>query len=501
MRGASSSSRAGDGRRPGATPTPGSSLLQVRTLQRSLDRLSSRVPDPLQKLWFIQTTLAAFDSIPGVLRSTPVLRGLLFHYKAIGALGELAFGEGAGEVDVPRLVLYGLYRGRLVAFGIAVLALAFGTVQVVTYAHRGAIAGVDWAVAQVAPPPDSGLPHGAGLTAEGRLVDPPKEVWLVRREGDEELWSNGLRVVTTFETESDPRSFFAFPRDGSPPMPMGPRPVGIVYHASESDMSPFGPAFNRDILATTKDLLGWLSRRRIYNYVIDRFGQVYRLVPDDSVAIHAGISIWGDDRSYYLNLNDSFIGIAFESQWSKAEGDAITPAQILAALNLTDLLRARYGIDDADCVPHGLVSVNAGKRLIGYHADWARNFPFAALGLSDKYVVPPPSVSAFGFGYDDDLVGRLGGSLWPGVAAAERALARRASLEGRPVDELRNELQRRYLQNLELARLGRSALASGKSGTRPPEGDAARGGGPEEGLPELTSPARPGSERVRERSR
>jgi N-acetylmuramoyl-L-alanine amidase len=446
-------------------------------LQRSLDRLSTRVPDPIAKLWFIQTALEAFDSTPTVFRSTPLLRSLVFHYKAIGVLGQLAFGERCGEVELPRLALYGLYRGRHVAFTLAALALAFGIWQAGTYGYRLAASGADWVVAQVAPPPDSGLPDEHGLTSTGRLVEAPKEIWLVRRDGEEELWSNGLRIVTSFETDSDPRSFFAFPRDGSPPIPMGPRPVGIVYHASESDMAPFGPTFNHDILATTKDLLGWLSRRRIYHYVIDRFGQVYRLVPDESVAIHAGISIWGDDESYYLNLNDSFIGVAFESQWSKAEGDAITPAQVQAALNLTDLLRARYEIADADCVPHGLVSVNAGKRLIGYHADWARNFPFAALGLSDKYLVPPPSVSAFGFGYDDDLVARLGGSLWPGVPEAERELERRASMERTTLERLRNRLQRRYLQNLEVAKLGRGSLASGKSGGRS-DGESARGGTP-----------------------
>jgi hypothetical protein len=230
-------------------------------------------------------------------------------------------------------------------------------------------------------------------------------------------------------------------------------------------MAPFGAAFNRDILSTTRDLVGWLSRRRIYNYIIDRFGQVYRIVSDETVAIHAGISIWGDDKNYYLNLNESFIGIAFESQWSAAGGDAITTAQIQAALSLTDLLRARYQIDDVNCVPHGLVSVSPGKKLIGYHADWARNFPFGALGLRDNYQVPPPSITAFGFGYDEDLVSRLGGSLWPGVTAAERELARRAESERVELEVLRARLQRRYLENVEVAPLARSSQPGRSKGT------------------------------------
>jgi hypothetical protein len=261
--------------------------------------------------------------------------------------------------------------------------------------------------------------------------------------------------VTTFETRGEPRQFFAFPRDGAPPVPLGPKPIGIVYHASESDMAPFGAAFNRDILSTTRELVGWLSRRRIYNYIIDRFGQVYRIVTDDTVAVHAGVSIWGDEKNYYLNLNESFIGIAFESQWSSARGDAITTAQIQAALSLTDLLRARFQIEDVNCVPHGLVSVSSGKKLIGYHADWARNFPFGALGLRDNYQVPPPSITAFGFGYDEDLVYRLGGSLWPGVELAEREIENRARNEGLELYALKARLQRRYQENVEISQLAR----------------------------------------------
>ncbi len=369
-------------------------------------------------------------------------------------MGELVFGPRRGQVRLPLPALWGIYRLRHAAFILGGLALASFVVAAGAYGFGLARAGTDWVFEQISPPPDAG---GSGSTAfaSDRIGKPPEDVWLVKEEGEEELWSNGLRVVTAFEARGEPRQFFAFPKSGAPPKPMGPAPIGIVYHASESDMAPFGAAFNRDILSTTRDLVGWLSRRRIYNYVIDRFGQVYRVVEDESVAVHAGVSIWGDETYHYLNLNESFIGIAFESQGSTSKGDAITTAQIQSALSLTDLLRARYGIADINCVPHGLVSVSAGKKLIGYHADWARNFPFGALGLSDNYQVPPASITAFGFGYDDDLVARLGGSLWPGVAAAERELAERAESERVEIDVLRERLQKRYSENVEMAKLAR----------------------------------------------
>jgi hypothetical protein len=433
----------------------GASFLGHRSLQRALDRLSSRVPDPGEKLWFIRRTLSAFDKTPAALRKTPLARSLAFHFVAVGALGELVFGPRRGRVSVPLPALWGLYRLRHAVFVFLALALGSAAVAAGAYGYGLARAGTDWVFEQISAPLESEGP-GAPALARDRIGKPPEEVWLVKDDGDEELWSNGLRVVTTYEAEGEPRHFFAFPKDGSPPVPSGPRPAGIVYHASESDMAPFGAAFNRDILSTTQDLAGWLSRRRIYNYLIDRFGQVYRIVSDETVAIHAGVSVWGDGTSYYLNLNDSFIGVAFESRWSAASGDDITTAQVQSALALTDLLRARYRIDDANCVPHGLVSVNAGKRLIGYHADWGRNFPFSALGIEDHYQTPPASVTAFGFGYDQDLASRLGGAVWPGVLAGEREIEERARAEGVDAQTLRARLQRRYIENVEVAKLARA---------------------------------------------
>lgn len=412
----------------------------------------------------------AFESLPGVLRRFPLVRNVVFHYVALESMGELAFGQRQAPVSVPRAGLWCFYRGRVVAFTVIGAALLFGLFRTGVYGYELARAGTDWVFDQIAAPPEPGGSLEPARLADERTSEPPKEVWLVARDGEEELWSNGLRVVTTFEVESNSRSFFAFPRDGSPPVPMHSRPVGIVYHASESDMAPFAPEFSDNILSTTKDLIGWLSRRGIYHYVIDRFGLVYRVVEDEGVAVHAGVSIWGDEEYYYLNLNESFIGVAFESRWSAASKneDAITSAQLQAAMNLTDLLRVRYGIADINCVPHGLVSVNAGKRLIGYHADWARDFPFGALGLSDKYHLPPPSISAFGFSYDEDLVARLGGSLWPGVTLAEHELQRRAAAEGLALPVLRSRLYRRYIENVEISRVSQGAVSRT---VRPPSTD------------------------------
>jgi hypothetical protein len=69
--------------------------------------------------------------------------------------------------------------------------------------------------------------------------------------------------------------------------------------------------------------------------------------------------------------------------------------------------------------------------------------------------VPPPSITAFGFGYDEDLVSRLGGSLWPGVELAEREIENRARNEGLELYALKARLQRRYQENVEISQLAR----------------------------------------------
>ncbi|HLA78493.1 MAG TPA: hypothetical protein VJU18_13015, partial [Vicinamibacteria bacterium] len=61
----------------------------------------------------------------------------------------------------------------------------------------------------------------------------------------------------------------------------------------------------------------------------------------------------------------------------------------------------------------------------------------------NQYRRPAPAVALFGFGYDDELIKVLG-EPWEGVSAAEKALARAAEEQGRPVDEIRKQRQDLY---------------------------------------------------------
>ena len=282
----------------------------------------------------------------------------------------------------------------------------------------------------------------------------PEKVWLVEQGEDFERYSNGARIINTFETANRPRRFLTFKPGGTEAAgETRSTPIGIVYHTSESVLLPFVEGNSGSIEFRSKNLLAYVREKKSYNYLIDRFGQVYRVVRDEDAAFHAGNSVWSDGRVTYTGLNESFIGVCFETKADVAEGgEQLTEAQVLAGRLLTQVLRSRYQIDDANCTAHGLVSVNPSNGRIAFHHDWARGFPFEAMGLSDKYAVAPASVAELGFGYDPELVALLGGRMWPGVAAGESEFERRAQTQGADADELRGRMQKIYRERMDAQR-------------------------------------------------
>jgi hypothetical protein len=86
--------------------------------------------------------------------------------------------------------------------------------------------------------------------------------------------------------------------------------------------------------------------------------------------------------------------------------------------------------------------VNPRQHLIGYHRDWARGFPFEAFGLPDLYALAPPSITLFGFSYDDEYLRAVGP--WEGLAAANEALEREAKERSMSVTALRAERRAAY---------------------------------------------------------
>lgn len=282
----------------------------------------------------------------------------------------------------------------------------------------------------------------------------PERVWLVERDGETERYSNGTRILTKYETENHQRGYYLIPR-GSESLGESLRrdPVGIVYHTSESDILPFTQDNNMSIKQRSQGLIEYVSRNKSYNYLIDRYGEIYRIVKDDHAAHHAGNSIWADEKYVYVGLNESFIGISFESTSTAGTlEETLTDAQFTAGRALTNVLRSKYNISDANCTTHGLVSINPEKMLIAFHHDWVRNFPFELMGLSDKYKVPPPNMLDYGFTYDEEILDKLGRTLWPGAIAAEEGFRKRVDADRINPELLRRKLRDRYRAQMARAR-------------------------------------------------
>lgn len=104
------------------------------------------------------------------------------------------------------------------------------------------------------------------------------------------------------------------------------------------------------------------------HYVIDRQGKIYRFVPDDRIARHAGSGTWANDPDLTNNMNRYAIGIELLGIGTAAEMDqAVGPAanalireedrgyteqQYLSLNLLLAYLRERYNIPPENVLTH-----------------------------------------------------------------------------------------------------------------------------------------------------
>ncbi|HLK69878.1 MAG TPA: peptidoglycan recognition family protein [Bryobacteraceae bacterium] len=273
------------------------------------------------------------------------------------------------------------------------------------------------------------------------------DVWQVDSAREFETYSNGLRIDNRYAISNHPRSYRIFPlgRPDSGSETRYTQPVGIVFHTTESEQEPFERSHNGVLKKAAESLVEFVRHRRCYNFLIDRFGRVFRIVVESDAAQHAGYSVWSDEQWLYVDLNESFLGVSFEARTEPGQEEpSISPGQVRAASMLIEMLRSRYRISVANCVTHAEVSVNPANMRIGFHTDWASSFPFEELGLPNNYALPLPALVAFGFEADDEYR-RVGGArLEGGVQLAEDLLRRRALERGQSLAVYRRGLQRTY---------------------------------------------------------
>jgi N-acetylmuramoyl-L-alanine amidase-like protein len=415
----------------------------------AVERASRDIHDPVAKLRFIRTSLVRHQTVDGWVGRVPwaPLRVRLYRWVSLHGVQHLLTTRPFGVARPIARPARGLAASRALVAVAAVLVVA-AAAGVGWRAARPegppVMAAVDVPAAAMAMPPvpsDPGAPLAARRAAAyGGLA--PAAIWLVEKGAGFEQYSNGLRIDTSRKVGGTPREFRIFGAQGLQPELLT-RPIGILFHTSESDIWPLEASFNDNLRGSSQNLLRYVRRNRLYHYVIDRFGRVYRVVAEDAKANHAGHSIWEDEGRIVLNLNHAFLGVSFETRWEGGRALPITRAQFSAGRDLADHLRYKWGIAPGMCVTHGLTSVNPKKYLIGHHVDWARGFPFAAFGLPDQYARALPSVERFGFGYDEELLAVMG-DLWPGVGRGEQALGREAAQLGRGIDDVRLEKRALY---------------------------------------------------------
>jgi hypothetical protein len=297
-------------------------------------------------------------------------------------------------------------------------------------------------------------PRSASIAVRRDTSQLLQQVWQVEQTAASETYSNGLRIDTRFAVPNHRRSYAVFSADGATGV-AGPRrtePAGIVFHTTESLQIPFEAGQNSRLKLLGESVLDFVARERAYNFLIDRFGRVYRVVPEADAANHAGDSVWSDGQRVYVNLNESFLGVSFEAHTSRGKsGAGVSPAQVRAAAMLTEMLRSRYGIAARNCVTHAQVSVNPGNMLAGYHTDWASGFPFEQLGLPNNYALPLAAIAVFGFQYDPYFAGLAETSMNQGIELAEHTLRSWAAGSQVGFAAFRKALQMKYRQQRDAA--------------------------------------------------
>lgn len=422
-----------------------------------LAEISAGIADPVAKLRYLRGAIEHSERYQRRVAHVPgfLLRRALYRLRGLEAL-DTAFLDGVAPQIRARALEARSKARRTLAIGAAAVLLAVPVLLVGLSLQSEPMASVaaDPAVpanvpSSVADSLDRAADESTRVVAETLPEDAlgvvPTTIWLADKGDGWELYSNGLRIETSHTVRGEPRNYRIHHREHGLQPEVHTRPVGILFHTSESDLWPLSAEYEKELRRSSAGLLRYVRNVKAYNYLIDRFGRVYRVVEDETRASHAGHSVWARGDDVYLDLNGAFVGVSFESRWEGGRTLPITRAQLIAGRNLTNYLRQRFAIAPDMCVTHGLASVSPRRHLIGYHRDWARGFPFEAFGLPDLYAQPTPSVAVFGFEYDSAFL-RAVGEPWPGLTAARESFAEAARQAGVSVDALREERRALYRQ-------------------------------------------------------
>jgi N-acetylmuramoyl-L-alanine amidase len=162
-----------------------------------------------------------------------------------------------------------------------------------------------------------------------------------------------------------------------------------------------GMATGEAALARLRDPVAKVSS----HYLVEEDGRIFRLVPEDRRAWHAGVSFWRGER----DINARSIGVEIVNPGHEFGYRDFPEAQIAAVIDLLAEVRARWSIPDSHIVGHSDVAPDRKE-------DPGERFPWRRLARLGHGVWSDATASAGG----SDLVQ---GARGPDVAALQADLA------------------------------------------------------------------------------
>ncbi len=106
-------------------------------------------------------------------------------------------------------------------------------------------------------PPVEPLPESLPADALGIV---PSTIWLADRGPGWELYSNGLRIETTYAVTGEPRIYRVHDRAGGLQPTVYTQPVGILFHTSESDLWPLEAGLRKELRRSSAALLQYVQQ-------------------------------------------------------------------------------------------------------------------------------------------------------------------------------------------------------------------------------------------------
>jgi N-acetylmuramoyl-L-alanine amidase len=121
------------------------------------------------------------------------------------------------------------------------------------------------------------------------------------------------------------------------------------------------------------------------HYMVEEDGRVFRLVPEERRAWHAGVSYWRGRR----NINGDSIGVEIVNPGHEFGYRPFPEAQVAAVVELVGDIRSRWSIEDRDIVAHADVAPTRRQ-------DPGELFPWKRLAEAGHglWAEPPPAPGA-----------------------------------------------------------------------------------------------------------